>query len=236
MKRKRPNRTGQAPPVIAVAVTVLAVLTAATAPLSMLSTAKYSATATVSASARVAKFEPRFAQVTGYWGQAGYAVKNTAAGYPTTVLFPKYFIRNKSEVAVNLNIAPYYVPTPYGTPAEPNGKYYNSGAARSLMVSTGTGGKLLHDLRYDLTDGTRANASPTGTALPANGVLLEAWGGTNTSVLFAPYFRPQVNAATKPANVIGTDTTGAFTSPSYDMSELWRTYKINYDLIVTQID
>ena len=228
----------------ALALTVLAVVTAP------LAVSRYTAQGAGTARARIAAFMPEFVQVAGHFGAGGYAIRCTATGW-SGQLFPKFYVRNASEVAVNVKLEPYYVPEPCAVGDVKNGhqvgKYHGTGA-RALVPAAGfsgagaTGGTLIqlrNDTRYYATAGAidtqpnRVTLTPTGTVQPTTGygtlLPLEPNAG---GILLATFFESYQTAAPGQPASHGNANTGT----SRNMEMLWRTYRINYDLVVTQVD
>ena len=101
--------------IIRLAAGVLAVLTIVTTPLAV-TQAKYTANGTVTASARVAKWDIKFTQDpatggTGYFSGAvvGPANPNANAGYPAQTTARTFKIKNGSEVTADVALKLYYV-------------------------------------------------------------------------------------------------------------------------------
>lgn len=216
-----------------------------TTPLAM---SKYAATGVGRAQARLAAFEPLFAQVAGNTGAAGFTVRSTASGVKSTVNAPKFYVRNQSEVAVYARLIPCYVPNPYNTTGSQwlhnrnqAGEYYDSSspaAGYKEIPAGGVAGAGKQQLSYTVysSDDNAANraaftsgALPGGTDVTANGALLPP-SQSGTGVLLSPFFNVYNSA---PTAISDQTTTG---SQSVDMSGYWRDYRVVFLLRVTQAD
>ena len=230
---------------------LLTIAVVATTPLTL---SKFRATGTGNGTARIAAFEPRFAQVAGYTGAAGLTIRATSHAGGTiaagTFLFPKQYFRNRSEVAVTVKPYLAYVPRPYNATNSTQlhnlyyvGDYYGNGstAAYVLIPSTGVEGGATG--RTHLLNSTYHSADTTGNrALASAGTDISA---ANTSVYFPPLqaapngtlFHTTVQATNGAAvNARGNVTTASSTATTYDMNGYWRTYRLTTVLQVTQVD
>ena len=257
----------QAPPLVPLLALILTVAAVLTAPLAM---SKYVATGAGAAGARIAKFHNQFAQVAGHFGAAGYAINsgaaNVSSGYPTTTVFPKYYYKNNGEVSVKVNLIPYYSATPYikNSPytgynnrshGYTTGAYHDGTAwARTVVPPAGFAGARGIDnsttrvqLPYQVwvsPDSSTYRAGGSPPAAVANSVqnITQPTSGDLTandwhvrpgdSVLLATYFQAYNSMPGKITNQTSPNT-GAV---SRNMSGYWRTYRINYELRVTQVD
>jgi len=104
------------PPVIAAALTALVILCLVSTPMAYITMARYTASATVTASGRVATWDVKFitdpvSGSTGYFGGTIVSANHprTGIGYPTQTTTRTFRIRNDSEVAADVTIQLRYV-------------------------------------------------------------------------------------------------------------------------------
>lgn len=242
----------------------LTLLVVATTPL-VLTQARYTAKGSGAAQGRVAKFEPRIAQVAGLSGASGFTVRVPVNGSTTSpggtgfpggkvmqnaTMFPKYYFRNRSEVAVRAKPVLAYVPNPYGALNHSYklhglyavGEYYGSGTAPVIIPKEGieggtTGLKQLLYTTHATADSAANRAAQTNTGswedLSASTHLGQLFGAgqVNTGSLFH-HFVQAYPSGTLPGRA-GVTTP---TKTTYDMKGYWRTYRLISIVNVTQVD
>ncbi|MCL2433493.1 MAG: hypothetical protein FWD16_03115 [Clostridia bacterium] len=237
--------------VVGALVWLLVVVAVGTTPWAM---AKYAATGMGGARARIAKYEPRFAQVAGYTGAAGLTVRTTShagGAIPvSTFAFPKQYVRNKSEVSVNVKPYLAYVPRPYNATNSTQlhnlyyvGDYYDNASTAAYVLIPAAGVEGGATGRTHLLNSTFFSADTTANrALASAGTDISA---ATATAYFAPnqvapagsLFHTTVQATNGAAvNARGNVNGASSTATTYDMNGYWRTYRLTTVLQATQVD